>query len=77
MRELTTVETFNITGRGVAHVVYVGDTPPELHEHILLNGQVCEVTGVEWPIRNGHTAITIRPRLSADVSRVIGDERHG
>jgi hypothetical protein len=59
MRELMTIETFNVTGRGVAHVVHVGETAPALHEHILLDGHVCEVTGVEWPIRNGHTAIVV------------------
>lgn len=59
MRELTTVETFNITGRGTAHIVHVGDGAPQLNEWVDLDGATCLVTGVEWPIRNGYTAILV------------------
>lgn len=59
MRELTTVDTFNVTGRGVAHTVYVGGAAPGLHEHVLLDGELCEVIAVEWPLTNGYTAIVV------------------
>lgn len=60
MRELTTVSTFIVTGRGTAHVVECGEVAPELHEHVKLDGEPCEVLGVELPIHNGHSAIIIR-----------------
>lgn len=60
MRELSTVDTFTVTGRGVGHVVHVGDTVPELHEHVLLDGQDCEIVGVAWPIKKGETAILVK-----------------
>lgn len=56
--QLATVDTFT-TGRGTAHVVYVCDQPPELNEHVLLDGQKYRVTAVEWPIRNGYTSILV------------------
>lgn len=61
MRELTTVETFCVTGRGLAHSVYVGDIAPKLNDVVLLDGQECTVTGVEWPISQaGYTSILVR-----------------
>jgi len=61
MRELTTVETFTIAGRGTAHVVHVGDDAPKPNENVLLDGVPCRVTGGEWPIRNGLTTILVSP----------------
>ena len=66
MRELTTVETFTITGRGTAYVVHVGDEPPQLHEYILLDGLLCEVTGVGFPVRKGFTELTVRNVVGVD-----------
>lgn len=61
MRELTTLETFPITGRGTAHTVHVGDEPPKLDDRVLLDGEVCRVTGVGWPIIRGITSIIVAP----------------
>lgn len=60
LRELKTVETFEITGMGTAHIVYIGDEPPELHDRILLDGEVCEVTGVGFPTRRGMTEVLVQ-----------------
>lgn len=61
MREFTTIETFDITGRGTAHVIHVDGAAPERHEVVRLDGIVCEVVGVEHPIRRGMTAILVQP----------------
>lgn len=57
--ELATVDTFTVTGRGTARVVYVGDQLPELGEHVLLDGEEYRVTAVEWPVRRGYTSILV------------------
>lgn len=61
MREFTTVDTFEITGRGTAHTVHVGDTPPNVGERVVLDSTECVVDGVMLPALNGLTALVVTP----------------
>lgn len=52
VRELTTVETVEITGRGTLHIVQVGNELPKVGDGVLLDGDVRRVTGVDAHITN-------------------------
>jgi hypothetical protein len=68
-RKFITVDTFRLTSGNTAHTVYVGKSAPNLGEYVVLDGQIGRVTGVEWPIKGGYTAIIVEQTGDAGAGR--------